>query len=279
MEEPKPESSYLHGTAPDEQDRLSRLNGVLNEQCLRELGLAAGQRVLDVGSGLGQLSRGMARLVGPGRVVGVERSDAQLDQARRLAADDHEAGAVDFRRGDAARLPLRDDEWGTFDVAHGRFILEHVTDPAAVVDAMVRAVRPGGRVVLVDDGHDTLRLWPEPPGFDRLWRCYQRTYDRVGNDPLVGHRLVSLLHRAGAIPVRNTWVFFGGCAGQPELLHALADNVVRILQGVRGQILDLGEIDEAFFDGCLAAIRDWQHRPDAAIWYAVSWAEGRRPGG
>ena len=272
-------SHYLHGTAPDEQDRLSRLNELLNERSLREMALRPGEKVLDVGSGLGQLTRGMARQVGPARVVGVERSEAQLAEARRLASQAGEDGAVEFRQGEAARLPLRDHEWGTFDVAHARFVLEHVPDPVAVVREMVRAVRPGGRVVLEDDSHEIFRLWPEPPGFGRLWRCYLRTYDRVGNDPLVGHRLVSLLHQAGAAPERNTWLFFGACAGQPGLLAACVDNLVRILQGVRGPILDLGEVEAAFFDGCVAAIRSWGERPDAALWYAISWAEGRRPSG
>ena len=188
-------------------------------------------------------------------------------EARRLASQADEDDAVEFRQGEATRLPLRDDEWGTFDVAHARFVLEHVPDPAAVVRELVRAVRPGARVVLEDDSHEIFRLWPEPPGFSLLWRCYLRTYDRVGNDPLVGHRLVCLLHEAGAAPQRNTWLFFGACAGQPGLLEACVDNLVGLLQGVRGQILDLGEVEPASFDGCLAAIRSWGKRPDAALWY------------
>src|SRR6476659_260685 len=79
------DSHYLHGTAPDEQARLARLNDLLNERALAELALWPGQRVLDVGSGLGQLTRGMARQVGPGRVLGIERSPEQLAAARRLA--------------------------------------------------------------------------------------------------------------------------------------------------------------------------------------------------
>jgi len=272
-------SHYLHGTAPDEQDRLSRLNDLLNERSLREMALRPGEKVLDVGSGLGQLTRGMARQVGAAHVVGVERSEVQLAEARRLALQAGEDDAVEFRQGEATRLPLRDDEWGTFDVAHARFVLEHVPDPAAVVRELVRAVRPGARVVLEDDSHEIFRLWPEPPGFGLLWRCYLRTYDRVGNDPLVGHRLVCLLHQAGAAPQRNTWLFFGACAGQPGLLEACVDNLVGLLQGVRRQILDLGEVEPAFFDGCLAAIRSWGKRPDAALWYGSSWAEGRRPSG
>jgi SAM-dependent methyltransferase len=272
------DSHYLHGTAPDEQGRLSRLNDLLNDLALREMALAGGEKVLDVGCGLGQLSRAMARQAGAsGAVIGVERSAEQLAEARRLAEGAGEGRLVEFRPGEAVRLPLHEAEWGAFDVVHARFLLEHVPDPAAVVREMVRAVRPGGRVILQDDGHDTLRLWPEPAGFGRLWQAYQRTYDRVGNDPVVGHRLVSLLAQAGAAPRRNTWLFFGACAGQPDLFGAYVDNLVRILQGVREPILGLGEFEPASLDECLGAIRRWGGRPDAALWYAVSWAEGRRP--
>ena len=140
---------------------------------------------------------------------------------------------------------------------------------------MVRAVRPGGRIVLEDDGHDIFRIWPQSPGFDTLWQNYIRTYDRVGNDPLIGHRLVSLLHQAGAIPVRNTWLFFGACAGEADVFPAYVANIITIVEGVREAILDLGEVDDRTFDECLANLRHWGERPDAALWYGISWAEGR----
>jgi ubiquinone/menaquinone biosynthesis C-methylase UbiE len=271
------DSQYIHGTAPAEQDRLARLNDLLNDNALREMRLTGGEKVLDVGSGLGQLARLMAKQAGAtGLVVGIERSTDQLNQARRLASMAGEEGLVEFRQGEAGRMPLRDDEWGTFDVAHARFLLEHVPNPGAVVREMVRAVRPGGRIILQDDPHDIHRLWPEPPGFGRLWAAYLRTYDRAGNDPYIGHRLVSLLAGAGAAPRRNTWLFFGACAGQTELLAAYVDNVVRILEGAREWILSLGEFDIASFNECLQAIRVWGKREDAAYWYAVSWAEGVR---
>src|SRR5262249_2100513 len=156
-----------------------------------EMALAGDERVIDVGSGLGQLTRAIALQVRPGgSVVGIERSPEQLAESHRLAAIGGEERLVEFRQGNAEQLPLRDDEWGTFDVAHTRFLLEHVPDPATVVRQMIRAVRPGGRIILEDDAHDTHCLWPEPPGFGRLWSAYLRTYDRLGNDPFVGRRLV-----------------------------------------------------------------------------------------
>ena len=193
-------SSYIHGTSPEEQRRLSLMNDVLlNQAELRELNLRGDESIIDFGSGLGQFTRAMARVVTRGRVVGIERDEQQLDGSRRLAVADGEEKLVEFRAGDVVELDLAEREWGTFDVAHARFVLEHVPEPLRVVRNMVRAVRPGGRVVLADDDHDVLRLWPEAPGFNELWRAYIRTYDRNGTDPYIGRRLVSLLHAAGEV--------------------------------------------------------------------------------
>jgi SAM-dependent methyltransferase len=266
-------TGYVHGTHPDEQRRLSRMNDFLNEGARRELRLAGGERILDVGSGLGQFTRLLAREAGNGAVVvGVERSEEQLASARSLAEAQGEVALVEFRSGNALALPLRADEWGRFDVAHTRFLLEHVPDPLAVVKQMVAAVRPGGRILLADDDHDVLRLWPEPPGLAPLWQAYMRSYDRAGNDPIVGRRLVSLLHAAGARPVRNTWVFFGDCAGGAHF-DLLVDNLVGVLDGAREAVL-AAHLDPALFEQGLGAVREWGRRPDAALWYAVAWAEG-----
>jgi ubiquinone/menaquinone biosynthesis C-methylase UbiE len=268
---------YVHGTSPKEQRRLTNLNTLMNDACLRELALARGARVLDVGAGLGQMSRAMARAAGPrGSVVGIEASAEQIAEARRQAEADGEAGLVELREGNAVDPPLARREWGTFDVAHARFILEHVSDPLRVVKQMVRAVRPGGRIVLADDDHDVLRLWPEPPGLAAVWRAYIRTYDRNHNDPIVGRRLVQLLHEAGARPRRNTWIFFGACAGQ-DAFPALVENMATILEGARGAIVGPPLVAPDLFDGALRALRAWGRRPDAAIWFSICWAEGARP--
>jgi SAM-dependent methyltransferase len=267
-------SEYIHGTAPDEQARLSVLNDLLNVDSLRELQLRGGERILDVGSGLGQLSRAMARVTGV-RVLGVERSAEQIAEAERQAAEAGETALAEFRQGDALRLPLRDEEWGTFDVAHTRFLLEHLRDPLPAVQAMVRSVRSGGRIVLEDDDHDLLRLWPEPPGFADLWHAYQRSYENLGNDPAIGRRLVSLLVQAGAAPSRNTFIFFGSCAGEPHFPH-YAENLIGVIKGARKTIVDAELMSVAVFDAAIVTLREWSCDRTATLWYAVSWAEGRR---
>jgi len=271
-------SRYLHGTDPSEQARLARLNDLINRRSLAEIGLCGGERILEVGSGLGQFARDMARRAGPAaRVLGIERSPSQIRGAVRAARTSAEAARVEWRRGDALKLPLRRGEWGSFDVAHARFLLEHVPDPLAVVRSMARAVRPGGRIVLEDDDHDVLRLWPEPAGFTPLWRAYIRSFDRLGNDPAIGRRLVWLLHQAGAIPERNTWIFFGSCSGSPDFA-AYVENAMGVLVGARRAIVGGGLLPAGEFDAALAAFDAWKLRPDAAFWFAFAWAEGRRPG-
>src|SRR5260370_15273238 len=88
-----PDAAYLHGTSPAEQGRLSLLNRLMNEAALRELSLQGGERIVDFGCGLGQLSLAMARAAKT-RLVGIERSEEQLQRAERhellLAALDAE---------------------------------------------------------------------------------------------------------------------------------------------------------------------------------------------
>jgi SAM-dependent methyltransferase len=266
-------SHYLHGTHADEQRRLTRLNELLNEATLREAGLAAGERVIDFGAGLGQYSRAMARATEK-TVVGIERSEAQIAEATAQAALAGEASLIDLRQGSVESPPLADAEWASFDVAHARFVLEHVPDPLAVVRTMVRTVRPGGRIILADDDHDVLRLWPEPPGLAPVWQAYQRSYDRHGNDPIVGRRLVQLLHEAGAQPRRNTWIFFGACSGHPDFL-AFVENLAGVIRGALDPIVATG-VPRETAQAAIDALGPWSQRPDAAIWFSMAWAEGVR---
>ncbi|HYQ96129.1 MAG TPA: methyltransferase domain-containing protein [Candidatus Eisenbacteria bacterium] len=269
-------SSYIHGTDPEEQRRLSLLNDRLNAASLREIGIAPGERILDLGSGLGQLTRAMAVASGEtGKALGIDFSPEQVEEAKRLARAANEEDFVEFRVGDAVSPPLREEEWGTFDVAHARFLLEHVPDPGAVVRSMVRAVRPAGRIVLEDEDHDILRLWPEPREVEAMWRAYIQTYVRLGNDPHVGRKLVSLLHGAGASPRRNNWIFFGGCSGSPHF-PGLVENMIRIMEGAREEILATRLLDERAFEGAVEALRAWSERPDAGFWYGMGVAEGVR---
>lgn len=264
-------SRYVHGTHREEQQRLADLNTLINSLSLTALRPLPGERVLEVGAGLGQFARAVATATGQ-CVVAVERSPEQLARALQLADEAGDTAAVDWREGDALALPLADAEWGSFDVAHARFLLEHVSDPQAVVAAMAKAVKPGGRVVIEDDDHEMFRPWPEPPHVLNVWRAYIRTYDRLGNDPLVGRRLVQLLAGAGLEPSRIDLLPFGACSGQPAF-KPFVSNLIHIFEGARSAILSTGGASVEEFEGALAALAAFAKRGDGAFWYTISWAE------
>jgi len=155
-------------------------------------------------------------------------------------------------------------------------VLEHVHEPERVVDGMVRAVRPGGRIVLCDDDHSLLRLHPEPPGVMAVWDAFVRSYDRLGNDPFVGRRLASLLVGAGARPRRATWIFFGACHGDPAF-PGFARNLAGNLTGAREAIAATGMVTGADVDLAADALEVFARRPGATIGYAMPWVEGVRP--
>lgn len=272
------DDGYVHGYSAEEMSRLTRMQDILNDAELRELDLAGVRSLLDVGCGLGQLTRALARRLGEGaRVVGIERDPRQRAEAERQAREAGEEGLVEWWAGDATALPLGEAERGSFDLVHARFLLEHVADPAAAVREMVSAVRPGGRVVLVDDDHDVLRLWPPCEPVERAWRRYFETYADLGHDPFVGRRLTGLLVDAGAVPTRVSVVFYGAVRGGPRF-GAVVDNLVEVLAGAAPALASSGRMTREATVRALDAFRDWSRTDGAAVWYSLPLAEGRRPG-
>ncbi len=138
-----PDHYYSLGSTDAEHERLiwqaSRL-APLTERLFREAGIGPGQRVLDVGSGVGDVAMLVAQLIGPsGEVVGVERDAHSVARARARVAD---AGMrnVSFTESDVNQIANE----RPFDAAVGRFILEFLPDPLAALRSVSRLVRPGG---------------------------------------------------------------------------------------------------------------------------------------
>ena len=267
----------IHPKTVDEDDRRALMNSLITKKCLQEMRLTDVKQILDVGCRDGEFTRAVARAVGSSaRVVGSDRDEDSIDKANRKAKEAGEVDLVEFRHGDPTDLQLGDGELGSFDVVFARFVLEHERHPLAVVKQMKEAARPGGRIILADDDHDLLRLWPEPPGVMSAWNAYVRLYQRRGTDPYVGRRLVQLLLEAGAQHVHNAFPFVGSCAGHKEL-RDMVDNIQEPLLGTRDDVVYLGLIDAQQFDAAITSLLEWRGSTDAALWWGISWAEGSRP--
>ena len=135
------------------------------------LALAPGERLLDVGCGLGEAALALAQDLGDGgEVVGIDVSEQMLRVARAnaSAARCH----VRFTVGDACSL---DEPDASFDAARSERTLQWLADPAAAVAEMVRVVRPGGRVSLIDTDWSTFTIHAGDDALTALVRDAMRT--------------------------------------------------------------------------------------------------------
>ena len=163
-----------------------------------------GPRVLDLGVGSGTSAVEMAR-ARPAVHVGLDVSGAMLRRARRRA---RRAGVgLLLLRGDALRLPVRD---GAFDGATAHSVLYLLPDPAAALAELWRAVRPGGRVAVLEPRAPggrvgaALRSGLRHGAAMALWRVMARLHRRYDEETLP-----ALLAAAGFAGVR-AWPVLDG---------------------------------------------------------------------
>ena len=164
----------------------------------QRLRLRAGQRLLDVGCGLGDAALALADDLGAdGEVVGVDASAEMIGGARARAR-----GArcrVRFSVGDALALDERND---SFDAARSERTLQWLADPEGAVAEMARVVRPGGLVSLIDTDWSTFEIHVGDDDLTRRVREAVRTERRRPSN--IGRRLADVARAAGLRPVAQT---------------------------------------------------------------------------
>jgi len=116
-----------------------------NERLWAAVGVRPGDHVLDIGCGAGQSTRDAARVAAPGRVLGIDISAQLLERARQRTAAEG-LDNVTYELGDAQVHALAR---GRFDVAISRFGTMFFADPAAAFGNIARALRVGGRLVML----------------------------------------------------------------------------------------------------------------------------------
>jgi len=181
-------NAYILGHSDRELERLRRqaqLIDPITRQFLIEAGIGYGMRVLDVGSGTGDVAFLAANLVGPtGQVVGVDRSATALARTR-TRAEEQSLVNVTFRESELSEIAF--DQ--RFDAAIGRYVLCFQPDPVSLVRSIANLVRPGGIILFHEPDREQMRSFPPAPTYDRACEWVSETYRRTGVDARVGVKL------------------------------------------------------------------------------------------
>jgi len=118
-------------------------------------GIRSGQKILDLASGTGDLAARFSTLVGPtGQVIMSDINAAMLNEGRNRMLDEGHIGNVQYAQINAQFLPFADN---TFDCITIGFGLRNVTDKQLALDAMYRALKPGGRIMVLEFSHPTTK--------------------------------------------------------------------------------------------------------------------------
>jgi SAM-dependent methyltransferase len=197
------DSEYQLGHEAAELERLNAQGRTLagpTRALVEAAGLRAGMRVLDLGSGAGDMAFVAADVVGPhGEVVGIERSPEAVAQATARA---RQRALVNTRfvLGDIHHA--LDD--GPFDAVVGRLVLMYVPDPSAVLRTQSAALRPGGVVAPIEFDVNTARTIPATPLATQALAWVRASFERAGIQCALGPRLWQVVVGAGLKPAGMT---------------------------------------------------------------------------
>ncbi len=230
-------------TSPDEMKQRAFVLGALD--------LKPGESVLDIGSGPGFCMLDNAKAVGPsGSVCGVDSSPPMIDLAQKRCAG---LSQVCFREGEATELPIGDAE---FDAALVTQVYEYVADIPAALAELYRALRPGGRAVILDTDWSSL-VW-NAKDKKRAERIFQ-AWDKHLADPHLPRTLSARLRSAGfGIVERKVHAILNTEYDPGTYSHRMLDIIVPFVirhggiekedaKAWAGELKELGDAGEYFF--------------------------------
>ncbi len=264
----------LLGATSAEHERLIRQAATFDpftERLFRDAGIGPGQRVLDIGSGVGDVAMLAARLVGPsGAVVGVERDPTTLATARLRAA---RAGLsnLSFMESDVRNVASNEP----FDAVVGRVILQYLPDAGAVLRSLAALVRPRGLMVFQDVWPASLRHFAlHLPLRAKCASLIYRTFERSGASLDLELLLYRAIQDAGfpapkmriEIPVGDDpgivrWVYDLLCTLRPRVPpDELAASGIGDFATLESR-LETERLAARSFGACVGLVGAWSRKP------------------
>jgi SAM-dependent methyltransferase len=190
--QPIPDKSEHGYVAPDYLAATAELAMVGKAQSYTQMQIKPGQRVLDVGCGIGVDVLALAQLLGAhGQACGVD-GDAEMVQQASATIAARSITQASAAYGNASELPWPNDY---FDATRSERMFQHLAQPEIALAEMVRVTRPGGRVVLLDTDWGSLSI--NAPNAELERRLVAFKPEQALRNGFVGRQLVALAHSAG----------------------------------------------------------------------------------
>ena len=173
----------------ERQELLAKVLAPATDRLLSVLQLPPGIRGLDLGCGIGGSTRQISRALDkPNEIVGLELNADLVEAATKLSSSEEDG--VSFKQGDVSALGFDDN---SFDFVFARYLLMHLSEPAAVLKEMLRVCKAGGVVAVQEPDFSFQRCYPDSWAYGRLPGLFSRLFP----DAFLGPKLWSLFQNFG----------------------------------------------------------------------------------
>lgn len=251
-------SNYIHGTAPDEQQRLRLLNELTNKDFIDFLSLSGTERVLELGSGLGILCAAVAMKLYKGRATGIELSKDQLSKCPQFPHN------LEFVLGDVHDLPFENN---SFDLVYGRYILEHISNPIVALKEAYRVLIPEGKIYFQENSILWIEFYPSCPHFMYAWKKFAQFQSMIGGDAMIGIKLFDRLKKVGFKNIKISLA--------PEV-HTADDtsfkiwisNLIGNLRSAETDLVQKNHLTQAEFNSAIQEMEEFKQHPFASAYFA-----------
>jgi len=249
---------YIHGVNDDEQKRLSLLNELTNNEFLDFISIEDEDEILEVGSGLGQITSLLANQYPNSKIIGVEISDKQINSCPPSPRN------LTYVHGDVCQLDFDDN---SFDKIYGRYILEHLNTPIDCLKEVFRTLKPGGKIFFQENTISLMRLYPECPSFDLVWGKFILLQKLLGGDAEIGKKLFYLLKTVGFEKVTPSY--------QPEIHYSdkgtlvnWVSNLIGNIEGASEELISNGLVTNSQINEAIQELKKFSIKNDSlAMFY------------
>lgn len=265
-------TDYVHGYSAEESTRLTDQAATLTELLHADTVYPPGSLVLEAGCGVGAQTVILAGNSPRAAFTSIDISAGSLAAAERQV---QQAGFtnVTFQHADIFDLPFRP---AYFDHVFVCFVLEHLPDPAGALAALMRVLKPGGSITVIEGDHGSAYFHPDSGYARRAIQCLVDLQRQAGGDSLIGRRLYPLLAQAGYRDVTVSPRMVYADATRPAIVDGFTRKTfTAMVEGVREQAIGQGLMDEASW---AAGIRDLYRaaEDDGTFCYTFFKATGLR---
>jgi ubiquinone/menaquinone biosynthesis C-methylase UbiE len=263
-------NDYVHGYSSRETKRLQEQSLILEELLHNGTSYQAGSKVLEVGCGVGAQTLILLRR-NPGILLTSIDMSAESLQKARESVEERGYANVEFRHEDILDHDL---DPGSFDHIFICFVLEHMDQPVQALRHMMKLLRAGGTITLIEGDHSSGQWTPETEASRAAWNGLVVSQQMLGHDPDIGKRLYTIMSDAGIQEPQVEPREVHPDQSDPVLLDGVVNQIITpMVYSAEKQVLTNKLVEPHIWKRGLSDLSDVARSPDGIFFY--SWYKGQ----